>query len=268
MTELAKADPLSIATILEQVVINGDLSKLTPAQRMVYYRAKCESAGLNPLSQPFTYIWLQNKLTLYCNATATEQLRQMHGIDVYKLERDTITDDTETYYEVTAYGRKGSREDSDIGVVCLTGAHGQTRADAKMKAVTKAKRRLTLSFVGLGMLDESEVEVPSTAMRLPDLAGADARKATLVATGPAPVQEKAERPERAAAGPPAEILFPSPESDRIGLIQRARIGMARLNKQKVGKLKEVWLGDPDADLEKVDLVALVSFVRDVEEAKL
>ena len=38
--------------ILEQVLIGGDLSALTEAQRLAYYRAVCQSLGLNPLSKP------------------------------------------------------------------------------------------------------------------------------------------------------------------------------------------------------------------------
>jgi hypothetical protein len=39
--------------MLEQVVIAGDLSGLSAAQRLAYYQALCQSLGLNPLSKPF-----------------------------------------------------------------------------------------------------------------------------------------------------------------------------------------------------------------------
>ena len=32
--------------VVEQVVVGGDLSRLTPAQRVAYYRAVCASLGL------------------------------------------------------------------------------------------------------------------------------------------------------------------------------------------------------------------------------
>ena len=38
--------------VLEQVLIGGDLAQLTEAQRLAYYRAVCQSLGLNPLSKP------------------------------------------------------------------------------------------------------------------------------------------------------------------------------------------------------------------------
>ena len=46
-TDLART---SDAAIMERVIIAGDLSKLAPQERVSYYRATCESLGLNPLT--------------------------------------------------------------------------------------------------------------------------------------------------------------------------------------------------------------------------
>src|ERR1700691_1908840 len=53
---LAKVPELSLSERVEQVLIGGDLSPLTPQERVDYYRKVCESLGLNWLTQPFTYI--------------------------------------------------------------------------------------------------------------------------------------------------------------------------------------------------------------------
>ncbi len=50
------------------------------------------------------------------------------------------------------------REDEAIGAVSVRGLSGDALANAIMKAETKAKRRVTLSIVGLGWTDESEVD--------------------------------------------------------------------------------------------------------------
>jgi hypothetical protein len=50
------------------------------------------------------------------------------------------------------------RHDESIGAVPIEGLKGENRANALMKGETKAKRRVTLSICGLGILDESEVE--------------------------------------------------------------------------------------------------------------
>jgi hypothetical protein len=65
--------------VLEQVLIGGDLSGLTEAQRLAYYKAVCQSLGLNPLSKPFEYLWLNGKLRLYALRDCADQLRRLHG---------------------------------------------------------------------------------------------------------------------------------------------------------------------------------------------
>jgi len=140
---------------IEQVLIGGDLAKLTPEQRTQYYMRVCQSLGLNPLTKPFDYIVLNGRLTLYARRDAADQLRKIHGVSIIRLERERIED----IYIVTAYARdRSGREDSSTGAVSIAGLKGDALANALMKAETKAKRRVTLSICGLGMLDETEVE--------------------------------------------------------------------------------------------------------------
>ena len=151
------------AAIIEQVVINGDLAQLSPEQRVNYYRSVCDSVGLNPLTRPFDYITLNGKLTLYAKKDATDQLRRIHGISIDKIEREVMDD----VLVVTVYAStKDSRHDSDIGAVTIGNLKGDKRANAIMKALTKAKRRVTLSIAGLGWLDEMEIEtIPQHAVQ-------------------------------------------------------------------------------------------------------
>jgi hypothetical protein len=51
----ASATPAVPPEVLESVAVGGDLSGLTPAQRLAYYQAVCQSLGLNPLTKPFEY---------------------------------------------------------------------------------------------------------------------------------------------------------------------------------------------------------------------
>ena len=70
------------AKVIEQVLVMGDLARLTPEQRNVYYKSVCESVGLNPLTRPFEYITLNGKLTLYARKDCTDQLRKLHGVSI------------------------------------------------------------------------------------------------------------------------------------------------------------------------------------------
>lgn len=146
--------------LAEQVAVIGDLAQLTPQQRMAYYSRVCESLGINPYTQPFQYIRLNNKLVLYATRTAADQLRRRNGVslDAPRIEF------ADGLVIVTVTGRAADgRTDTEIGAVPLGNLQGEARANAIMKAVTKAKRRLTLSICGLGWLDETEVETIPTA---------------------------------------------------------------------------------------------------------
>lgn len=153
-TELAEKGGVDAKTI-EAVLLGGDLSKLSEAQRVSYYKSVCESVGLNPLTKPFGYIQLNGKLTLYALRDCTDQIRNLKGVSVTKLESKSEGG----LYIVTAYGQdKTGRIDASTGAVDTTNLGGEKKANAIMKAETKAKRRLTLSLCGLGWLDESEVD--------------------------------------------------------------------------------------------------------------
>ena len=176
---------------IERVLIHGDLSQLSESERLSYYRAVCESLGLNYLTSPFAYIKLEGKLILYAKREATEQLRKLYAVSVQIVARELLKD----VYVVTARATlPDGRCDESIGAVPLTkeGGSWKTSANGKryfesdgtqqsltgeafsnaiMKAETKAKRRVTLSICGLAMLDELEAEtIPNaTKQQVPEL---------------------------------------------------------------------------------------------------
>jgi hypothetical protein len=140
--------------LLERVVIGGDLSKLTAAERLQYYRAVCESLGLNALTRPFEYLSLGGKLVLYARRDATDQLRLLHQISITIASREQIGD---VYCVIARATDRQGRTDESLGAVPTASLKGELLANMLMKGETKAKRRVTLSICGLGMLDETEV---------------------------------------------------------------------------------------------------------------
>jgi len=139
--------------VIAQVILHGDLKQLTPVQKVSYFNAVCKSVGLNPLTKPFAYLTLSGKEILYATRDATDQLRKVNGVSVTITAREVVEDT----YVVTARATLGDRHDESIGAVPIGGLRGEPRANAMMKAETKAKRRVTLAICGLGMLDETEV---------------------------------------------------------------------------------------------------------------
>jgi len=149
----------------ELALINNDLSKLNSNEKLSLYTKTCESLNLNKLTQPFGYIQLNGKLCLYAKKDATEQLRKIHNISIIITSRIS----TDGIYSVTARAKnKEGREDESLGAVNITGLKGDQLANAFMKAETKAKRRVTLSICGLGLLDETEIETIADAKVIPE----------------------------------------------------------------------------------------------------
>lgn len=160
-TDLAKPDEQ--AAIMSRVLIAGDMSKLSDAQRVEYYLAVCKSMGLNPLTEPFSFVHLNGRLRFYTQKNCTDQLRAIHNISLYG-EPGTLIGDV---YTVTIHASKpDGRKDVDVGAVNVKGLSGDALANAMMKAVTKAKRRVTLSICGLSFLDETELETVKGAERV------------------------------------------------------------------------------------------------------
>lgn len=153
--ELAITRDVSLPEKVERLLLTGDLKDLAVEDRLIYVNKLCKSLGLNPLTQPFQYLVLQGRMVLYATRTCTEQLRKIHGVSVTQ-ERRKIEGE-HCIVDVEVQDRTG-RLDTGTGVVWVGNMKGNDYANALMKASTKAKRRATLSIVGLGFLDESELD--------------------------------------------------------------------------------------------------------------
>jgi len=147
---------------VEAVLVSGDIGKMPAQQRVDYYNALCSSLGLNPLTQPFEYLTLNGKVRLYAKKDCTDQLRRIYSVSV-TLSNRMIADGLCIVSALAT--QPGGRTDESTGAVSIAGLKGEALANAIMKAETKAKRRVTLSICGLGMLDESEIDSIPGAVR-------------------------------------------------------------------------------------------------------
>lgn len=145
---------LSMTTI-EQVLVKGNLQDLDVNQRVEYHNLVCKSLGLNPLTRPLNFLVLNGKTVLYATRDCTDQLRKINSVSIETLDSKLVGD-----LIVVTVSAKDSKDRKDFatGVVNSKGLVGADLANAMMKAETKAKRRVTLSLCGLGLLDESEIE--------------------------------------------------------------------------------------------------------------
>jgi hypothetical protein len=152
---MTTGDAALTGAAIESLVLRGDISALNPHQKTQYYAQLCERVGLDPATTPFQPLKLNGKEIFYATKGAAEQLRKLHRISIAIVSREQISD---VYYVTARATMADGRTDESQGAVSIGGLKGEPLANAIMKAETKAKRRVTLSIVGLGMLDESELD--------------------------------------------------------------------------------------------------------------
>ena len=161
--------------VIESMVIRGDLSGLAPKDRARHYVAMCEQLGLNPASQPFAYLRLNGKEILYATRGATDQLAAIHRVNREIIDGPKVIDisGTKVAYCVARATHPNGRFETATATLPV-----QDPANLYMKLETKAKRRATLSILGLGLLDETELETIPASVQEPgggvDLATLDA----------------------------------------------------------------------------------------------
>lgn len=139
---------------LEHLVMTGDISKLPPLQRIEYYKKYCSAFGMNWLTQPIMYYRQQGGgLAPYVKRAGAEQLRDTKKVRIRIVDQRV---ESGLYLVTCEATLPDGRSDQDVGAVPLPPS-GADRANAIKKAITQAKRRVTLSICGLGIPDESEV---------------------------------------------------------------------------------------------------------------
>lgn len=199
---------------LYRALAENNLAGLTEEQRIGYLRQICLDMGLNPLTMPISFYATKDRagrvtLKPYVRKDGTEQFRKLYSVSIQITDRHLGPDDV---YTVTARATLPSgRHDEDTGAVSLKGLDPDSRANAVKKAITQAKRRVTLSIIGLGFLDESEIE---------DVAGA------VTVQAPTPAQQQLPPPAPAANGQaPARSTKLAMTSDQMAEISGLVDGM-------------------------------------------
>lgn len=151
-----------LAEKYRDILIKGSTARLTAAEEIDYCVGVCRSLGMNPLTNPIMFIDLparqgqEQKRVPYANRNGAEQLRKIYGVSVSIVGQEMVEGRLHVHAKATL---PDGRTDEDYGVVPFpkTG-NPEWLSNRYMTAVTKAKRRVTLSICGLGFLDETEIE--------------------------------------------------------------------------------------------------------------
>ena len=134
-----------------------DSRALTAGHRAAALAALCRALHLNPLTNPLIYVTLNGKEVLYVTRQATDQIAARLGLHRETVEGPEVRDfaGTKLLYCKVRVTMPGPGGRSETAVATLPPAD---LVNAVMKVETKAKRRATLSMVGLGMMGEDDVE--------------------------------------------------------------------------------------------------------------
>lgn len=139
-----------------------NLGVLTVAQRNSFLWHYAEAIGVDPRTKPFDLIpGMNGRLIIYANRACSDQLRQKHKLNVEVVYAGCLRigdeDRKDVYMIRVRISNPEGRSEEHFGCVGVAGMSSDEMGNAIMKCSTKAVRRGTIAFCGLGMLDESEV---------------------------------------------------------------------------------------------------------------
>ena len=141
---------------MENMIIR-DLSALNEQDQNNWAIQVCEKYKMDILMCPISFIPNPKtmKIIPYLNRAGSEQLIFNHKMKVTVDEPSFINNVCIVKATVTM---QNGIINENIGCVSIDGKRGEELGNCIMKAATKAKRRAVIGAVGLGLLDESEVE--------------------------------------------------------------------------------------------------------------
>lgn len=164
MNQIKQSNQNMNTDIVANVILNGDLSKLSGTQRVEYYNGYCSRLGLDPYTKPFDLLKLNGREILYCTRSGAQQLNKLHNVS-HQITSREINEMAGVYIVTARASLPDGRFTESLGAANINELKGDAWGNAAMKAETKAKRRATLDLLGLGVLDETEIETIPAAKK-------------------------------------------------------------------------------------------------------
>lgn len=114
--------------IVANVILNGDLSKLSGTQRVEYYNGYCSRLGLDPYTKPFDLLKLNGREILYCTRSGAQQLNKLHNVS-HQITSREINEMAGVYVVTARASLPDGRFTESLGAANingLKGTHGAT----------------------------------------------------------------------------------------------------------------------------------------------
>ena len=229
---------------ISKLVLNGDMKGLTDAQKVEYYSYRCQQAGLDPAAKPFDLLNLNGKLILYANAACTQQLTSNRKLSHQITSRELVDGIYCVFCRVTG---EDKRSTENMGAVPVDNLKGEAKANAYLKATTKAIRRAVLAHCGLGMMDETEVD----ETEVETIPGARVEPAKTLAT---------------TADPEAVNGWTIEAQDEFSRLMDGLYECLRGMPEEYEKRSEIWRGRMRTDHADKVLPAFQEFIRKLQAA--
>ena len=234
--EITKTD-VAVA-VAESLALRGDISGLSPENRIRYYLKTCKDLGLNPSAQPFAFLRLNGKEVMYPTRGATDQLARIHGVNREITDGPKIIDlgGAKILFAVCR-ASIGPRVETATAAVPLP-AGAENICNAVMKTETKARRRATLAILGLALLDESELDTIPSSQRV-DLGAPAVADLERVAALPESTSEPATITREALDAMDASRALAPPPAEPADLVADIEVQVGRCG--SVAQLADLWI---------------------------
>lgn len=182
----------------EKFVPTKNLNNFSEEDKQRYYLAACAHFNLPPDLNLLYFDWVDNgeggrNLVLATTKGATDIVRDRLGITIIDLKME----EGFGCVNFIAIGQNAKgRVERAVGSCSLDGLKGRAVEIAVMTAQTRALKRMTLQFIGGGLLDETETGAPTPTKPAPELKEVAPMIPPVVKpaeTGPTPVQLAAQK---------------------------------------------------------------------------
>jgi hypothetical protein len=186
---IAKTEPSGVPAAAVRAQLHNDWSKVTEDDKLKYAISICKALDIPTPLNPFKFINMKGKTVLYATKEAAELIAERNKISVNVVNKYLDKEQNIYVVEVRALMPHGRTFDN-FAALSVSGLTGEARANAMMKTMSKAIRRVVFAAVGLSVMDETD---------LPTNGGNYAPSPTPVAEAPTATEVNLSNPETIAA---------------------------------------------------------------------
>ena len=156
VTPIARTDTTGVPAAAVRAQLHSDWSKVTEDDKLRYAISICKALDIPTPLNPFKFINMKGKTVLYATKEAAELIAERNKISVNVVNKYLDKEQNIYVVEVRALMPHGRTFDN-FAALSVAGLSGEARANAMMKTMSKAIRRVVFAAVGLSVMDEAEL---------------------------------------------------------------------------------------------------------------